>query len=52
MPDINRMSNPEKLKFMMEGFDSNIGLLYKGFSNSYPGKFKAMYLNRFCRKYS
>jgi hypothetical protein len=44
MPDINRMSNPEKLKFMMEGFDSNIGLLYKGFSNSYPGKFKAMYL--------
>lgn len=44
MPDINRMSQPEKIKFMMESFDSNIGLLYKGFSNSYPGKFKAMYL--------
>ena len=44
MPDINRMSAPEKAKFVMESMDSNIGLLYKGFSNSYPGKFKAMYL--------
>ena len=43
-PDPRKMSNPERLKFLMEGMDSNIGLLHKSFSNSYPGKFKAMYL--------
>lgn len=43
-PDFSRMSRPEKAKFIMESMDSNIGMLYKGFSNSYPGKFKAMSL--------